>query len=508
VMIFDADDSFKGDFKVPKLEIDRYSCKFGYGLDFCWYRPVFLNNRIKWKYFGVLHEYVDCIEPNYTAKSFNIDGSYYIEARTIGGDRNKDEKKYYKDAILLEKALETEKDPGLKARYAFYCAQSFRDYLDFPNAIKYYKLRTTLGCFDEEIHVSYYNAGKLMIAENKYSTEEIEKWLVEGWNYMKDRSECLFELAKYFRLKGDFVKGYLYASLGAKIPFPKYRVLFLHKDIYSWRLKDEMAISAYYLGKHNEAIKLNQKILRRVYDSRVLENLKFSLKDILNKVLVVCPRQMSFSKNRIFGLTMVLHFKDSVDFVKITMNSMFHHIRDIFCIERFILVIDATKTKEIEELKTMYNFFEIVTWKHPSHIISNIKQKLGRHDRFIFHLDDSWIPIVNKNYFSKAMSVLNVSKTYGQLIYNRAEAQNIEEYQVQFGGTLIPDPENTEDDEIKYFLNEKFKNLSSCPVLIKREFFDNIVSLDKPVDDSSFVSIVQNQIDFVRIRKQPISKEN
>ena len=500
VLIFDADDAFRGDFKVPILDKDRYSCKFGYGTDFTWYRPVILNNRIKWKYFGVLHEYVDCIEPNYQPVSTQIDGKYYIEARTIGGDRNKDDKKYQKDAKLLVDALEKETDNGLRARYAFYCAQSFRDCSDFANAIKYYLMRTKMGFFDEEIHVSYYNAGKMMVATN-YPEDEIEKTFLDGWIAMKDRSECLYELSKYFRLKGNYIKGYLYGNLGRKIPFPSHRVLFLHKDVYDWKLNDETAISAYYIGKHNDSIKLNQKILRHHYNERVLNNLRFSLKELLNKIVSPPNRIVHSSKNRPIGITFVLRYVENIDLIRLTMNSLFHNMKDIYKLERFVLLIESNKTKEIEEIKRDYPYFEIVSWKHKSHIIPNLKNALSRKDRFIFYMEESWIIIREGNYLKKSIHMLSAESKTGQFLFNRLDCENVEDYTKKIeGDSIVKDIDGYNQDINKYYIVQNQKQFNTTPSIIKKEFLDSINDYNKNIDDNYDV-IYTNKIDMVKARK-------
>jgi hypothetical protein len=520
ILIFDADDSFKGNFKLPKLEstaaktpntIDRISCKFGYGDDFTWYRPVILNNNIKWKYFGVLHEYIDCIEPGYQPVSINVDGDYYIEARTIGGDRNRDDKKYYKDAILLEKALEEETDQGLKSRYTFYCAQSFRDYHDFPNAIKYYLMRTTQGCFEEEIHVSYFNAGKLMIGVNEmrktnetlpsYSEQEIEKTLFDGWKMMRDRSECLYELAKYYRIKGDYDKGYFYAKIGSKIPFPTHRVLFLYKDVYNWRLKDELGICSYYIGRYNESIRACQKIMRTNVDQRLIQNMYFSVNVILKSVTTIPSRMVILTKNRLLGLTLVINYKETMDLVKILINSLILNVKDIYKIERIIISCPDKKVKELEEFKISFPFFEIVSYKHPSHLLGNIKSKLNRNDRYIFYLEDGWIAFTQKTYFNKSLSILNYEKKYGQFIYNRENGVSIDAYLSKAEGVSFPDPKDNDNEKKKYYENTKYKTPATSPVLFRREFFDAMTTFENPVDEP-FTTIFQNEINFSKIKKQ------
>ena len=498
VLIFDADDAFRGNFKFPTLDKDRYSCKFGYGADFTWYRPVILNNRIKWKYFGVLHEYVDCVEPNYNPVSVHVDGDYYIEARTIGGDRNKDDKKYQKDALLLEKALEEEKDEGLRARYAFYCGQSFRDCGDLPNAIKYYMMRTKMGFFDEEVHVSYYNVGKMMVGLN-YSEQEVEKTFLDGWNYMKDRSECLYELSKYFRLKGNYIKGYAYGQLGRKIPYPSHRVLFLHRDVYDWRIHDETAISAYYIGKHDEAIKYNQIVLQHHFDERVLNNIRFSMKEVINKVVQTPNRTINVSKHRPLGLTFVLRFQQNIDLIKLTMNSLFHFIRDAYKLERFLILIEANKTKEIEAIKKDFPFFEVIPWKHKSHMIPNLKNALGRKDRFLFYMEESWIFTTKRNYLNKSLIILSGEQKYGQFLFNRGGYENMDDYVKKTEGNIVYDIE-AQNDKKKYYMNEKHKRLDPSPSLIKREFLDCVSDYDKDIDED-FQVVYQNRIDAVKARK-------
>ena len=535
VLIFDADDAFNGDFKLPKLNptrngekntIDKLGCKFGSGgSDFTWYRPVILNNNLKWKYFGVLHEYVDCIEPNYSPVSANIDGNYFINARTIGGDRNKDDKKYYKDAILLEKALEEEQDTGLKARYAFYCAQSFRDYNDLHNAIKYYKLRTTMGYFDEEIFVSYYNAGRLMILANQrkdaakvaaekenkengtkdssptYTEDEIVKTLLDGWKFMKDRSESLYELALYYRNKNEFAKGYMYAKLGVKIPFPSHRLLFIQGDIYHWRMYDELAINGFYIQKHQDCIRYNRKMLRIRNDKRLMDNLMFSINSILKDVTSPTERKFTLCNNRLLGLTLILNFKENTEFCNILMNSLMRYMKDIYKIERFIITFPESKKNEVEQWRNNYPYFEMISYKHPTHLLSNLKSKFNRNDRYIFFIQESWIAFARKNYFHHSLTLLNSNKQHGQFVFNRNDTDIDKYLDPTTGVTQLADPKNGNTDNQKYLLHSKFKTPAKSPVIFRREFFDAMTSLDNPVDED-FVTLFQNQKDFCVIRKQ------
>ena len=54
LFIFDADDFINGSLVLPILTHDSYGFKFGN--DFTYTRPLLINNRLKWKFIGILHE--------------------------------------------------------------------------------------------------------------------------------------------------------------------------------------------------------------------------------------------------------------------------------------------------------------------------------------------------------------------------------------------------------------------------------------------------------------------
>ena len=68
-----------------------------------------VNNRLKWKFVGVLHEYIAC---NELKTQQDIKGEYYIDSGKTGA-RSQDPQKYIKDALVLENAHKDEKDEGL-----------------------------------------------------------------------------------------------------------------------------------------------------------------------------------------------------------------------------------------------------------------------------------------------------------------------------------------------------------------------------------------------------------
>jgi glycosyltransferase involved in cell wall biosynthesis len=94
LLIFDADDSIHGNLVLPKLEKDSYLLIFGSENGSCVYnRTLLINNRKKWKFVGVLHEYICGIESNNNTTTI-LEGNYYIVHGT-SGFRSQNKNKYF-----------------------------------------------------------------------------------------------------------------------------------------------------------------------------------------------------------------------------------------------------------------------------------------------------------------------------------------------------------------------------------------------------------------------------
>jgi tetratricopeptide (TPR) repeat protein len=179
LLIFDADDRIYGEMELPnELTFDKYEFKFGEV--FSYSRPLLINNRIKWEFRGVLHEFLNIAQEQQSLgqepTSEKITGDYYVDSGKTGF-RSKDPKKYYKDAIILENAYEIEKskDIGLSNRYAFYCAQSYKDAGEeyYSKSIEWYKKCLTLNNWNQE---KYYAC--LTIGDLYFKTNDIENALL------------------------------------------------------------------------------------------------------------------------------------------------------------------------------------------------------------------------------------------------------------------------------------------------------------------------------------------
>ena len=195
LLIFDADDEICGDFILPELTKDNYCLQFGDINGVSYIRTQIVNNTKRWKYVGVLHEIITCLEN--TNGSETITGNYYtISGRT--SSRNKASDKYLKDALILEKSYQEafESNDELYNRYGFYCANSYFDCGQYENAIKWYKITLDNKNWSQE---KYMSCLKIYNCYNALNQKEIGMfYLVKSFSYDKERAECLYELVSYY----------------------------------------------------------------------------------------------------------------------------------------------------------------------------------------------------------------------------------------------------------------------------------------------------------------------
>lgn len=274
--VIDADDILIGNLILPDGDYTKLMFKIILG-NLEYYRAQIFKNDLDWNYIGVVHEYPCLVDSNIPDITKNIENCY-IKAGTFGDRTTNSSCKFDRDIKLLLKGI---KEQPNNSRYYFYLAQSYKDIDDYYNAIKYYKYRVELGGWYEEVFYSLY-----MIALCKQSLgydfeNEILYDYLKAYNYNKNRLEPLFQIVKYYRINNSYIQGYSYGMLGLNNSYPN-DILFVDKDIHTYKFFDEMAICAYYVNDHKLAILLNNKILS--LDSlsyndraRIQINLSFSL---------------------------------------------------------------------------------------------------------------------------------------------------------------------------------------------------------------------------------------
>ena len=226
LLLLDADMVLKID-KVPTLTEPAYSLKQCLGsLEYVNTRLVSSKETVQ--YYGVTHEYIDITGPT-------LEG-IWIEDIGDGGSKSN---KVDRDIELLEKGLH---DDPTNIRYMFYLANSYKHQY-VGKAISMYLRRIQAGGWCEEVFYSYLELGHCYKIQNNYASM-IKAWL-DGWNYRPTRAETLYELIVYYKEQKQYELCHIFYDIAINIPYPKDR-LFVHKDIYTYKLYYEYSLFAFY----------------------------------------------------------------------------------------------------------------------------------------------------------------------------------------------------------------------------------------------------------------------
>jgi glycosyltransferase involved in cell wall biosynthesis len=170
------------------------------------------------------------------------------------------EQKFLRDAALLEDELA--RNPN-DARSQFYLAQSYRDAGHHERALAAYKKRASMeNGWDEERFVAQLEAGRMCL-HLKMPEAVVLGELLGAYTLRATRAEPLYELARYYRMRDGYAMASLFAKAGAQTPLPNDR-LFVVESVYTWRLLDELAVAAYWLGDYAVSKSACQVLLERV----------------------------------------------------------------------------------------------------------------------------------------------------------------------------------------------------------------------------------------------------
>jgi tetratricopeptide (TPR) repeat protein len=235
-------------------------------------RGVLVSTRLEWRWTGVIHEYLTSTP---AAQFTQLEWPRIVVLHD--GARARDPKTYEKDAAILERALT---DEPLNARYAFYLAQSYRDAGQPEKARDAYRRRAAMPGWDEEAWYSLYEIGRLSERLGA-PVAEVQGAYLAAYQFRPQRTEPLYQLARYHRERREFALAYLFARQAAAIPRPA-DLLFVDDAVYRWRNLDELSVAASWVGALSEG---RQAIDRLIAEgnvpaserSRVEDNLRFYL---------------------------------------------------------------------------------------------------------------------------------------------------------------------------------------------------------------------------------------
>ena len=433
--MFDADDLVAGLPDLGRLTADAYHVRFGPDNE---YRRLQLFRRtLEWHYVGVLHEYPTCNNP--THELGDVGGDYWIISRRLGS-RNRDGRKYEKDAEVLETALTAE---PANARYAFYLAQSWFDARQPDRALEAYRHREQLGGFEEEVFYSRYRAAHCLQALGR-PFEEVLQAYEQCFLAHPHRAEPLVRAASLASQNGQFDQAYEFASRAVRIQRPGPQALFVEAADYQYRALDEKAIAAFYLDRQMESFALCEQLLAipnlpETERDRIESNRAFGVPYIEGaflfydaaKVAQLTSRDRRDSPLVTLSVTSCRRLSLFVD----TVCSFLNACSDIDRVDRFLCIDDGSSDVDRVEMKRLFPFFDFVfkdaADKGHAHSLNQVMQRIET--PYLLHLEDDWRFFSRRAYVGTALDILEENPELGQVLFNRNYAETLADREIPGG---------------------------------------------------------------------------
>jgi hypothetical protein len=247
VFTIDADETFHGRFEcdVPE-EIDGIEAQQHFESLRFWL-PRLVRSEVDWEWHGRAHEYLR--RTSGQARLFQTP-SFYVEHHADGGNRLT---KFDRELGLLQ--ADHRDDPD-DPRTVFYLARTYEDKGELARAATWYRRRTNLNGWDEETWYAMWRLGQCLLASGK--VDEGCGVLMRAWGTRPWRAEPLWGLAEHFRRTNQWRLGFeacelarRHCGIGSDTPGNGYGDdrLFVHADVYEWRMAYEQSICAFYLDE-------------------------------------------------------------------------------------------------------------------------------------------------------------------------------------------------------------------------------------------------------------------
>ena len=455
LLFFDADDRINGNFVLPELTYDAYQMRFG--PNFVFHRIFIVKTNNKWRYKGILHEFIVCDKPSFTQVA--ITGNYYVVPGTHGC-RSKDPIKYLSDALVFEKAILSKDTPkDLLGRYTYYCAQSYKDYGNMERAVEFYKKTLSSGAWVQEKYIACNKLGNYYKEKNEI--DKAMKYFIESRKYDSTRVECTLELSRL--IDDNRIKFKILTSIEANsIANPiSEKYLFIDIPTHNVFYFNEVMIIGYKLGEWDIVCDYLVEQVKRLknissgYSDFVIQNIKtcfekfhtpklITLFSEVQKALLVTniksktandmykaahkklesifcycdsiPYSIFCSRFGTGNMSIIFEVKDIDKFIK-TFNSYINCFEDKEYIDDYNIICSEETRKELLDTNSLFNFmkyskniFELKT-KNTNQIVLDCNyyfcHKEKYYNAFISKLSDPKVDYIQfsksskNNYFSK-----------------------------------------------------------------------------------------------------------
>jgi glycosyltransferase involved in cell wall biosynthesis len=264
LLLMDTNDELRGqenlrkfaeEFKDSKTSAFLLEQEWWSGNSDKYFNVRFIKSRHEWRYVGVVHEYIKTYNeenskhPIVKLNHFNgKEGCVLYQDRTQ--DDDKSEKRFSRDKDLLLE--EFKKDPT-EPRTVFYLAQTCSCLKQNEETFKYYKWRTTLDGFNEEVFQSLLRCGNFS-EKLKHDWYDSFSWYMKSFEHTP-RVEPLVKISEYYKNKNNWLLCYNFVKLACELEYPHNCILFVDKLAYDYKRWHLLGICAYYIKRYDEGKK-------------------------------------------------------------------------------------------------------------------------------------------------------------------------------------------------------------------------------------------------------------
>lgn len=431
LLFFDADDKVVGNFKLPELTADSYMIKFG--PSFIWHRIFIVKTLHKWRYKGILHEYITCDYPAFSRVT--ITGNYHVIPGTHGC-RSKDPNKYLNDGLVFEKAINDPNTPAdLIPRYMYYCGQSYKDALRMDRAIEFYEKTLEENGWVQEKYIACKILGEHY---KKTNPNKAIEYFSKSRIYDPSRVECIMHIADCISDKKiklsilTSIKPHMVADPCSDkylfIDIPTHNIYFFNTIIIlAYQLGERKIVCDYLTEQIKRHRTISETSIKNIFNNIILCLNNYSNKELLtlfstvNKIIIknnfkynnsqhlysigrdkmediVCKLDNIpvdiFNKTNNLSINVVFNTNSIERFIH-TFNSFINCFEDRDSVDEF--TINCTPSFE-NELKLTYPQFNFITFQHDDTI--------SKYD-YTMYLDCNNYFFHKESYFSVFISKLN-----------------------------------------------------------------------------------------------------
>lgn len=261
LLTLDADDTFHGELERD-IPADSDGVEAEYHVEpLRYWVPRLVRAEADWRWHGRAHEYLACAAgPGNLFRTHR----FYVTHHADGGNRGT--KLERELDLLLADHREQPDDP----RTLFYLARTYEDMGETARAATWYRKRVHSGGWEEETWYAMWRLGICLVAIGKADEGCGVLWC--AWGRRPWRAEPLWTLAEHYRVTSQWRLCFeacrlarQFCGVGDEEPGAGYGGdrLFVHADVYQWRIAYEESICAYYLHEHDRGRALIAELLAR-----------------------------------------------------------------------------------------------------------------------------------------------------------------------------------------------------------------------------------------------------